>query len=310
MRIAFLGTPDFAVPSLDALARAGHQLLCVVCQPDRPAGRGQEMREPATKRWAAARGVPVMQPEKVRDGRLAADLSRLSPDLLAVAAYGRILGQDLLELAPHGALNVHASLLPKYRGAAPIQWALAEGERETGVTVMQVEEELDSGDILLQRAIPIAPDDTAATLHDRLAVLGGEALVEALAALSRGELVPVRQDPSMATRAPVLVREHGRLDFSIPAARLAYRVRAFAPWPGTFTTLAGRVLKVHGAAERPGMPGLVPGRARALPDGILVGCGGETALLVTEVQLEGKSRLTAAEFLRGHPLEGGAVLGE
>lgn len=310
MRIAFLGTPDFAVPSLDALARAGHDVLCVVCQPDRPAGRGQEIREPATKRWATARGVPVLQPEKVRDGRLAAELSRRSPDLLAVVAYGRILGEDLLELAPHGAANVHASLLPRYRGAAPIQWALAEGEKETGVTVMQVDRELDAGDILLQRAIPIAPDDTAATLHDRLAVLGGEALVEALARLERGELVPVRQDASMATLAPVLEKEHGRLDFSMAAARLACRVRGFAPWPGAFTTLAGRALKVHAAAERAGLAGLGPGRARALPDGILVGCGGGTALLITEVQLEGKKRVTAAEFLRGHPLEGDAVVGE
>lgn len=307
MRIVFLGTPAFAVPSLEALAAAGHEILAVVAQPDRPAGRAQEIRPPATKVWAEGRGIPVLQPEKVRDGKLSAALTRLGPDLLAVAAYGRILGKDLLTLAPHGALNVHASLLPRYRGAAPIQWALAEGERETGVTIMQVDEGLDTGDVLLQRVLPIRPEDTSATLSDRLAALGGAALVEALDLLAAGRLVPVRQDPAKATLAPVLTREHGRLDFSLPAPRLASRVRAFTPWPGAFTTLGGRVLKVHAAVE--GAGSLSPGRARAVPEGILVGCGGGTALLLSEVQLEGKRRLPASEFLKGQPLPEGTVLG-
>jgi methionyl-tRNA formyltransferase len=307
VRVVFLGTPAFAVPSLEALAAAGHEILAVVAQPDRPAGRTQEIRPPATKVWAEGRGIPVLQPEKVRDGKLSAALAPLGPDLLAVAAYGRILGKDLLTLAPQGALNVHASLLPRYRGAAPIQWALAEGERETGVTIMQVDEGLDTGDILLQRALPIRPEDTSATLSDRLASLGGAALVEALDLLPAGRLVPVRQDPAKATLAPVLTREHGRLDFSLPAARLASRVRAFTPWPGAFTTLGGRVLKVHAAVEGAGR--LSPGRARAVPEGILVGCGGGTALLLSEVQLEGKRRLPASEFLKGQPLPEGTVLG-
>ncbi len=307
MRLAFLGTPAFSVPALDALAAAGHHVAVVVAQPDRPAGRGQELRAPATKEWAARHGVPVLQPEKVRDGRLAAALGGLSLDVLVVVAYGRILGTDLLRLAPHGAVNVHASLLPRWRGAAPIQWAIAAGDRETGVTIMQMDEGLDTGDVLLQRACPVGDDD-AEGLARRLAVLGGTALVETLALLERRQVVPVRQDPAGVTLAPVLTRDHGRLDFARPAAALACQVRAFRPWPGTYTTLGGRPLKVH-AAEPRGDAGLAPGAARAAEGGLLVGCGEGSALLVTEVQQEGKRRVRAAEFLQGHPLPGGTVLG-
>jgi methionyl-tRNA formyltransferase len=209
MRIAFLGTPEFAVASLDALGRGGHEVVAVVAQPDRPAGRGQALREPATKAWARAHGVEVLQPHKVRDGALAAQLGTLRPEALVVAAYGRILGTDLLRLAPLGALNVHGSLLPRWRGAAPIQWAVASGDRETGVTIMQMDEGLDTGDVLLQRTLPIAPDDTAESLAPRMAQLGGEALLQALPALGRGALVPVRQDPAQATVARILTRRTG-----------------------------------------------------------------------------------------------------
>ena len=307
MRIAFLGTPAFAVPSLDALERAGHAVLAVVAQPDRPAGRDREIREPATKAWARARRVPVLQPEKVRDGRLAAELSRLEPELLVVVAYGRILGPDLLRLAPHGAVNVHASLLPRHRGAAPVQWAIAAGDRETGVTVMQMDEGLDTGDVLLQRAAPVLPEDDADSLARRLSALGGEALVEALSLLEAGRVVPVPQDGARATLAPVLEKEHGRLDFALPAARLADRIRGFRPWPGAFTLLGGRVLKVHRAEAREGA-GLAPGEARPDEAGLVVGCG-EGALQLLEVQLEGKRRMLAADFLKGHPVAAGTVLG-
>ena len=308
MRIAFLGTPGFAVPALDALARAGHEILAVVAQPDRPAGRGHALREPATKAWARARGCTVLQPEKVRDGGLARDLATLSPDLLVVVAYGRILGKDLLELAPQGAVNVHASMLPRYRGAAPIQWAIAEGEVETGVTVMQMDEGLDTGDVLLQRVLPIREDDDADTLARRLSVLGGEALVEGLERMAAGQIVPVRQDAARATLAPVLERENGRLDFSLPARRLACRIRGFRPWPGAFTTIAGRTLKVH-AAEPGGDAGLAPGAARAGAAGLLVGCGESSSLLLLEVQLEGRRRVAAVEFVKGNPVAEGTVLG-
>jgi len=307
VRIAFLGTPAFAVPALDALALAGHEVAVVVAQPDRPAGRGQELREPATKSWATARGIPVLQPLKVRDGVLAGQLAALAPDLLVVVAYGRILGDDLLRLAPQGAVNVHASLLPRHRGAAPIQWAIAEGERETGVTIMQMDTGLDTGDILLQRTISIGDDDAEA-LSPRLARLGGEALVDAIRLLEAGGIVPVQQDDAKATLAPILEKEHGRLDFREPATRLAARMRGFRPWPGAFTSLAGRTLKVHAAAAG-GNAGLDPGSARATQDGVRVGCGAGSSLLLTEVQLEGKRRVPAAEFLKGHPLPEGTVLG-
>lgn len=309
MKIAFLGTPDFAVAPLEALARAGHEVVCVVAQPDRPAGRGQGLRAPATKAWATAHGVPVLQPEKVRDGRLARDLAALGPDVLVVVAYGRILGEDLLTLAPLGAVNVHASLLPRWRGAAPIQWALAEGDLETGVTIMRMDAGLDTGDLLLQRALAIGPEETSRELHDRLSVLGAAALVEALPLLAAGQLVPVRQDGARATLARILEKEDGRLDFSLPAPRLAQRVRAFTPWPGAFTQLRGMLLKVHAVRALPEVGGLAPGEARAVPEGVAVGCGGGSALLLLEVQLEGKRRAPAAEFVKGQPIAPGTVLG-
>jgi methionyl-tRNA formyltransferase len=299
MRVVFLGTPEFAVPSVQALADAGHQLLAVVAQPDRPAGRGQALRAPATKAWAAARGVPVLQPEKVRDGTLAAALSRLAPDVLVVTAYGRILGEDLLTLAPLGAVNVHASLLPRWRGAAPIQWAVASRDRETGVTIMQMDRGLDTGDVLLTRTLAIGEEETAEALAPRLAALGGQALVEALPRLAAGELVPVRQDAGQATLAPILERAHGRLDFTLPADDLSARVRGFTPWPGGFTTLDGRVLKVHAARAVLDAAAGAPGLARLVGGALRVACREGTALDVTELQLEGKRRMTAGELLNG-----------
>jgi methionyl-tRNA formyltransferase len=306
MRVVFMGTPAFAVPSLDALARAGHELVAVVAQPDRPAGRGQALREPATKAWARAHGVPVLQPEKVRDGKLAAELAALRPDVLCVAAYGRILGKDLLTLAPHGAINVHGSLLPKYRGAAPIQWAIASGEAETGVSIMQMDEGLDTGDVLLQRALAIGPADTAETLAPRLAALGGDALVEALALAATGTLTPVRQDGSKATLARILEREDGKIDWSRPANVIHDRLRGFQPWPGAWTTLDGKVVKlleIGAATTVPGTAGQLPGQApgAAAVDGrdLCVVCGERTALVVHRLQPEGKGPQAAADFANG-----------
>ena len=295
-----MGTPAFAVPSLDALSRAGHELACVVAQPDRPAGRGREMKAPATKEWALARGLPVLQPTKVRDGTLHAALAPMRPDAVIVAAYGRILGTDLLTLAPRGAINVHGSLLPRYRGAAPIQWAVANGDRETGVSIMQMDEGLDSGDVLLQRPLPIAPTDTAESLSPRLAALGGEALVEALALLEAGRLTPARQDASEVTLAPILSKDDGKVDWSRPAGAIAARLRGFTPWPGAWTTLDGRTVKLleveplDGAA--PGAPG--SGR-KAAGRGLAVACGDGTALLVRRLQPEGKGAQEALAFLNG-----------
>jgi len=301
MRVVFMGTPAFAVPSLEALARAGHELVAVVAQPDRPAGRGQALKEPATKVWAKARGVPVLQPEKVRDGRLAAELATLRPDVLCVAAYGRILGKDLLELAPQGALNVHGSILPRYRGAAPIQWAIARGESETGVSIMQMDEGLDTGDVLLQRVLPIGPDDTADGLAPRLAALGGEALAEALAGLAAGTLLPVPQDHARHTLAPILSREDGKIDWSRPAKVIHDRLRGFSPWPGAWTTLDGKTLKVLEAswAAAAGPSDEPPGTAVVDARALSVACGERSALVVTRLQLEGKAAQPAADFANG-----------
>ncbi len=310
MRVAYLGTPAFAVAPLDALARAGHVVACVVAQPDRPAGRGHELRVPATKAWALAHGVPVLQPEKVRDGKLAAELRALAPEILVVVAYGRILGEDLLQLAPHGAVNVHASLLPRWRGAAPIQWAVAAGDPETGVTIMRVEAGLDTGPILLQRVLAIGREETAEALQARLSEAGAEALMEALPALAAGTLVAVRQDDGQATLARILVKEDGRLDFARPAGELACRVRGFTPWPGAYTVLGGKVLKVHAARAAPGEgSGLAPGAVEATAEGLRVGCGGGSVLLLLEVQLEGRRRMAASELAKGQPLAPGLVLG-
>jgi methionyl-tRNA formyltransferase len=309
MRVVFLGTPEFAVPTVEALARAGHELLAVVAQPDRPAGRGQALKAPATKAWAEARGVPVLQPEKVRDGALAAALAALRPDLLVVTAYGRILGRDLLTLAPLGAVNVHASLLPRWRGAAPIQWAVASGDRETGVTIMQMDEGLDTGDVLLVRTAAIGAEETAEALAPRLAALGGEAIVEALPLLAAGSLVPVRQAAAEVTLAPILEKVDGRLDFTRPATELACRVRGFTPWPGTFTSIGGKALKVHRAAALDGAPADgPPGTARVVDGALRVACGGGTALGLLEVQPEGKKRMPARDFVNGLPA-GALVLG-
>jgi methionyl-tRNA formyltransferase len=307
MRLVFMGTPEFAVPTVDALARAGHQLLAVVAQPDRPAGRGQALRAPATTTWARAHGVPVLQPEKVRDGALAAALKALEPEVLVVTAYGRILGRDLLTLAPFGAINVHASLLPRWRGAAPIQWAVASGDAETGVTIMQMDEGLDTGDLLLARTTPIGPEETAEALAPRLAALGGAAVVEALALLADGALVPVRQGDAGVTLAPILEKAHGRLDFTRPAAELAARIRGFTPWPGCSTTLAGTMLKIHRAAASPGGDG-PPGAVRVTGGGLRVSCGGGSSLELLELQWEGKRRMAARDFVNGLPA-GELVLG-
>lgn len=309
MRLVFMGTPEFAVPTVDALARAGHQILAVVAQPDRPAGRGQALKAPATKAWALAHRVPVLQPEKVRDGTLAAALAALRPDALVVTAYGRILGRDLLGLAPFGAVNVHASLLPRWRGAAPIQWAVASGDTETGVTVMQMDEGLDTGDMLLTRTLAIGAEETAEGLAPRLAALGGEAIVEALTLLAAGALVPVKQPGSAVTLAPILTKEHGRLDFTRPAAELACRIRGFTPWPGAFTSLSGKVVKVHRAAAVAGVVGGgAPGTATVTGGALRVACAGGTALELLEVQPEGKKRMAGRDFVNGLPA-GGLVLG-
>jgi len=303
MRIAFLGTPGFALPILEACARSG-ELVLVVAQPDKPVGRHQRIEAPPAKRWAIQRGIRVEQPEKVKQGRLAAVLASARPDVAVVAAYGRILPADALAVPAQGCLNVHASLLPGLRGAAPAQWAVARQYRETGVTIMQMDEGLDTGDIRLQKKTAIAPDETGESLLAKLGPLGAEALTEALRLLERGQLPRVPQDHSAATLAPLLTREDGKVDWTRTAQELDARRRGFTPWPGAWTTLDGSVLKIHDA--RPTQGTGAPGE---FLEGTTFAAGGGTAWELREVQPEGKKRLPAASWLLGARLQPGSRLG-
>jgi methionyl-tRNA formyltransferase len=306
-RTCFMGTPAFALPSLDALAR-GSELCAVVAQPDRPSGRGQAIHSPPTVEWARAHAVPVLQPQRARDESFIALLRELAPDLIIVAAYGKILPKAVLELPQLGCVNVHASLLPRYRGAAPIQWAIARGEAETGVTLMQMDEGLDTGAMLAQARLPVTPEDTGGSMTEKLAVLGGELLAGNLADLLERRLVAVPQNDALATLAPKLVREDSVLDLSRSALELHNHVRAFQPWPGATLKLpSGKMLKViaTGLVAGDGVPGTVLAAGR---EGITVATG-IGALRLLEVQPEGKRPMRAADFLLGHPLELGTVVG-
>jgi methionyl-tRNA formyltransferase len=303
MRIAFLGTPGFALPILEACARSG-EIVLVVAQPDKPVGRHQKLHAPPAKEWALQRGLRVEQPEKVKQGRLAAVLASARPDVAVVAAYGRILPADALAVPAHGCLNVHASLLPELRGAAPAQWAVARQHRETGVTIMQMDEGLDTGDIRLQKRIAIAPGETGESLLEKLGPLGADALAEALRLLERGQLPRVPQDHSAATLAPMLAREDGKVDWTRTAQEVDARRRGFTPWPGAWTTVDGSVLKIHDA--RPANGSGAPGE---LLEGTVFAAGGGTAWELREVQPEGKKRMPAPAWLQGARLKPGARLG-
>jgi methionyl-tRNA formyltransferase len=309
LRIVFFGTPDFAVPSLRALVDGADEVVGVVCQADRPAGRGQKVRQPLVKVFAAAKGIPVTQPRAVRGDAFREQLAEWKPDLVVVAAYGRILPLHILELPRHGCINVHASLLPKYRGAAPIQWAIARGETETGITIMRMSEEMDAGDILLQRRLAIGPDETGGELHDRLADLGAAALREALERRRRGELRATPQDQAQVTFAPMIKKEDGAIDWSQPAEQIARRVRAFNPWPSAYTHHGGRLLKIHRARPLPHTADTVPGRVAQAGATLHVETG-DGLLDILEVQWEGRRRLAAADFGRAGSLSTGDGLGD
>ncbi len=298
-----MGTPEFAVASLAACFELG-DVVAVVTQPDKPKGRGNTVTPPPVKELALSRGVPVLQPTKLRTPPLSETLRQYAPDVCVVTAYGRILPKDLLELPAKGCVNVHASLLPRFRGAAPIQWAIAHGDTETGVSLMVMDEGLDTGPVLAMKRMPIAPDETSATLYPKLAALGGEVLREFLPAYLSGELKPVPQPSEGMVLAPIIEKEQGRLDFTKPAVELERRLRAFTPWPGAFTTLGGKLLKVH-RAEASGGSG-TPGTVLASgPDGIEVACG-EGSLVLLELQPEGKRVMRAADFLLGNKLAPGS----
>jgi methionyl-tRNA formyltransferase len=311
VRVVFMASGAFAIPSLEALVAAGHELAALVTQPDRESGRGKALSPPKTKPVAERHGVPVLQLARVRAPEAQAALRELRPELQVVVAFGQILPRAVIDIAPRGTINVHASLLPRLRGAAPIQWAIANGDSETGVTTMQIDEGLDTGPLLLARALPIGPDETAAELEPRLARLGGELLVETIAGLERGTLRPVAQDESRASHAPLLTKEHGHVDWSLPAHTIACRARGFHPWPGAFTPHEGRLIKllrvrVAGPAQSTLAPGVVTDVDRA---GVVVACGGSSLLRLEEVQPESRRAMTAWAWAQGARLRSGARLG-
>jgi len=315
MKLIFCGTPVFAVPTLEALLAAGHEVALVVSQPDRPVGRAQQLTAPPVKRVALAAGLPVTQPEKIRaNAEFRAELERIAPDAIVVVAYGRIIPPWMLALPRLGCINLHGSLLPKYRGAAPIQWAVAMGDAVTGNTTMLLEEGLDTGPVLLQQSIEIAPEQTAVDLFDLLSKAGAPLVVETLAGLAAGTIHPQTQNHEGATFAPLLDREDGRMDFAARTAHELYnRWRGFQPWPGAFTTLEGKKLIVHrmtiGLLNSDGSGHAEPGQIRTEDHRLFVACAGETWLEFLELQLEGKKRLAAAEFLRGNQIHAGGRLG-
>lgn len=310
MKIVFLGSGDIGLPSFRALAGSEtHKLLAAVTQPDRPAGRSMRPRPSPIKLAAQEFEIPVLQPEKVRAAETLDQMRALDADVFVVAAYGQILPKAILEMPRLGCINLHASLLPRHRGASPVHAAILAGDALSGMTVMWVAEGLDTGDILLARECRIGPEDTAGTLHDRLASLAPEALLEALELISGGRAPSIPQDNARATYAPKISKSDGEIDWSLPAEEIARRIRGLHPWPGTFTRLPdGKTLKIHRAAARGGDTGALPGSARAESGAIFVSAGsGKIELL--EVQAEGGKRLPAADFLRGHPLPPGCVFG-
>jgi methionyl-tRNA formyltransferase len=308
MRIVFMGTPEFACPTLRTLIERGEQVVAVVTQPDRPKGRGQQTLAPPVKLLALEHGIPVLQPVKVRHPDVIEEIRALNPDLIVVVAFGQILPKALLEIPGKGCINVHASLLPRYRGAAPLHWCITNGETETGVTTMLMDVGLDTGDMLLKRATPIDPDEDTSSLHDRMSAVGAELLAETIELAAQGRLVPEKQDDTLTCYAPMLKKEDGLIDWSKDAPGIKNLVRGMTPWPGAFSYLDEKLVKVYRvqSASGSGNPGEVLSAGR---DGIEVACG-TGSIVIHELQLEGKKRLPAAEFLAGCALKPGALLGK
>lgn len=309
MRILFMGTPEFAVPSLTAMLEHGEKVVAVVCQPDRPSGRGRKLSAPPVKIAALAAGLPVLQPAKIKTEEFLDALRSYRPDIIVVTAYGRILPETIINLPVHGTINVHASLLPKYRGAAPIQWAVINGEKQTGVTIMQMDAGLDTGDILLPGAINIADDDTAGSLAVKLSRLGGELLVEALQKIRKGLLRAVKQDDAAATLAPLLAKEDGHINWELPAVKIGCLIRGLDPWPSAYTFLNGERLRLFRPAIVEKDHDLQFGTVvKADKNGLLITTG-EGLLSVAEIQKEGGRRMAVGDYLAGNPLRGGSVVG-
>lgn len=307
MRVVFMGTPEFSVPCLERLIADGCEVVGVFTQPDKPKGRGKQLAAPPVKETALQHGIPVFQPRSMRDGEALGILQQLSPDVVIVTAFGKILPQEILSFPRFGCINIHASLLPRYRGAAPIQWCVLNGETVSGVTSMQMDAGLDTGDMLLRAETPIDENMTAGELHDKLSVLGAEVLSETLTALKEGTLRPLKQDDAQSCYAPMLTKELCPLDFTWTARQVHDRVRGLYPWPIATVTVDGNLLKIHKSrlcADKGGQPGEVMDSGKRL----VVSCADGHCVELCTVQAQGKKAMAAADFLRGHPIEKGTIL--
>ena len=311
MKIVFMGTPDYAAEALRALIRAGHEITAVVTQPDKPKGRSGEPVPSPVKVCASEHGIPVMQPKRIRTPEATEELRKYPADVYVVAAFGQILTQEILDMPPYGCLNIHASLLPKYRGASPIQHVIIEGEEKTGITVMQMDAGIDTGDMLYKKEIPIGAEDNYETLHDKLTILGGEAIVEAIELLEQGKLVPEKQEDSDSCYAPKIAKEMGRIEFSKSAAEIDRLIRGMTPWPSAYTGYQGKQLKIWKAVpletyDNKGRPG---GEILEVSKNSVIVAAGKGAVEILELQLEGKKRMTTHDFLLGVKMLPGEMLG-
>ncbi len=308
MRVIFMGTPDFSVGTLEALSAAGHEVVLAVTQPDKPRGRGKEIQFPPVKETAVKYGIPVFQPKKVREPACVEELRKYRADVIVVVAFGQILPKEILELTPYGCVNVHASLLPKYRGAAPIQWAIIEGEEVSGVTTMQMDEGLDTGDMLLKREVVLDKKETGGSLHDKLARVGAQLCVETLSALKEGTLIPKPQGESPTAYAKMLKKELGHIDWQMSAVQIERLIRGLNPWPSAYTKWAGKTVKIWGADVEDGHTEKEPGTVvEVQKDAFLVQTGGGL-LAVKKLQMPGKKRMSSEAFLRGYQMKEGTVL--
>jgi methionyl-tRNA formyltransferase len=305
MNLVFLGTPQFAVPTLRRVVEAGHRVMAVYTQPDRPKGRSQAAAASPVKQTALEISLPVRQPERIRRAESVAELQAMHPDAMVVVGYGQIIPQSIIDIPPHGIINVHASLLPKYRGAAPIQWAIARGETRTGVTTMKINAGLDTGDMLLKWETEIGPEETSVELGERLSIQGANLLVQTLSGLESGSIVPKPQDDTQATLAPILKKEDGLIDWTLPARDILNRMRGFTPWPGAYTFFRGQRFYIWKARETSASE---PGVLRIDGKRGIAGCGGGTGIELLEVQLEGRKRMPAQAFLNGNPIQDKEVL--
>ncbi|MCI1655832.1 MAG: methionyl-tRNA formyltransferase [Lachnospiraceae bacterium] len=312
MNVIFMGTPDFAVPCLEYLIAEGHQISLAVTQPDKPKGRGRHMQYPPVKEAALAHGIPIFQPKRIRDPESIASLKQYPADVIVVVAFGQILPEEVLQYPKYGCVNVHGSLLPKYRGAAPIQWAVINGDPVSGVTTMQMDAGLDTGDILLKQEVPLAPDETGGSLFDKLSQTGARLCAETLTALAAGTVTPVPQDESLATHTSLIRKSDGAIDFSASARSVECLIRGMNPWPSAYTRCHGKTLKIWKAAVVSGEPEkeVPPGTVTEVRKNSFLVSTGQGRLEVLEVQLEGKKRMDAGAFLRGNHLAVGDILGQ